>query len=60
MSIILVPETTAAHLVVFIEANVDTESKKFTDENRTYNDLKNHHTVCHGDEECTRGIGAHQ
>ncbi len=32
-----VPETAAARLLAFIEANVDPNSKKFTDENRTYN-----------------------
>ncbi|MXY61108.1 MAG: transposase [Cenarchaeum sp. SB0665_bin_23] len=52
---ILVPEPTTARLVAFIDANVDPESKKFTDETRIYNDLKNHHTVCHSDGECIRG-----
>ena len=33
---------------------MDPESKKFTYENRVYNDLKNHHTVCHSDGECVR------
>ena len=34
---------------------MDPEYKKFTDENRAYNDLKNHHTVCHGDGEYIQG-----
>lgn len=50
-----VPETTAARLLAFIEANVDPEAKKFTDENRAYGGLKNHHTVNHGDGEYVRG-----
>ena len=50
-----VPETTAARLVQFVESNADPNSKKFTDENRAYNDLKNHQTVNHGDGEYVRG-----
>ena len=38
-----VPETTAARLVQFVESNTDPEAGKFTDENRAYNGLKNHH-----------------
>ena len=49
------PETTAARLLSFIEANVDPKYKKFTDENRAYGGLKNHHTVNHGDGEYVRG-----
>ena len=50
-----VPETTAARLIQFVESNVDPEAEKFTDENRAYADLKNHHTVNHGDGEYVRG-----
>ena len=50
-----VPETTAARLVQFVESNADPDSKKFTDENRAYNDLKNHQTVNHGDGGYVRG-----
>ena len=50
-----VPETTAARLIQFVESNADPEAEKFTDENRAYNGLKNHHTVNHGDGEYVRG-----
>ena len=35
-----IPETTAARLLEFIVATADPDSKKFTNENRAYNDLK--------------------
>ena len=49
------PETTAARLLAFIEANADPDSKKFTGENRAYGGLENHHAVNHGDGGYVRG-----
>lgn len=50
---IITPELTA--LSPCIQAATHTGSKKFTDENRAYNGLKNHQTVKHGDGEYVRG-----
>ena len=53
--VIPVPETTAARLVEFIESNATPDSEKFTDENKSYNGLKNHQTVNHSDGEYVWG-----
>ncbi|MXY60831.1 MAG: transposase [Cenarchaeum sp. SB0665_bin_23] len=52
--VIPVPETIAARLLAFIEANVDPNSKKFP-KNRVYRELKNHDAVNHGGGEYVRG-----
>ncbi len=50
-----VPETTAARLVEFVESNIAEGAEVFTDENKSYCGLDNHHTVNHGDGEYVRG-----
>ena len=53
--VVPVPETTGARLVEFVGLNITKGARVFTDENRAYNDLENHHTVNHGDGEYVRG-----
>ena len=51
-----VPETAAARPVRFAGSNADPETEKFTDENRAYNGLENHHMPFgHGDGGYVRG-----
>ena len=50
-----VPETTAARLCAFVERRVHPDAVKYTDENRAYNALDHHETVCHRVGEYVRG-----
>ena len=50
-----VPETTAARLCNFVERHVHPDAVKHTDENKAYNNLDNHDTVCHSVGEHVRG-----
>ncbi len=50
-----VPETTKARLEDFIENNVKSEAKKYTDENSSYGGLENHESVNHSVGEYVRG-----
>ena len=50
-----VPETTRPRLENFIESKTTTQSKKYTDENPSYNRLSNHESVRHSVGEYVRG-----
>lgn len=52
----IVPEATKARLEDFIEKNVNSDSKKYTDENPSYSDLTNHESVKHSAGEYVRGM----
>lgn len=51
-----VPETTTARLGKFIEDNVKSGSTHYTDENKAYKHLSNHHTVNHSVKEYVNGM----
>ena len=50
-----IPETTAARMTGYLEANVAKDAMIYTDEHKSYSGLKNHETVNHGDGEYVRG-----
>ena len=50
-----VPEITAARLCNSVERHIHPDADKYTDENKTYNNLDNHETVCHSVGEHVRG-----